>query len=398
MKSILGINLGHDTSFAHIVDGKVAGIMEAERYFRQKRYKLHCMNLEPGKQISGYQFVSLEDLELFLGLVAKEWGTEYDALAVQNQGRVEEFNNIQKILQNQGFKYEKAYHVDHHLSHAALAFYTSPFKETLILSYDGEGNDGQTITFQGNAKGLTYLDKNPLRFGQSYNNLGYMIGIKPEICGTTSGKTMGLTAYGAVIDDWMPYAREYVRNYVKAKPKLIDGLNNYGKAHQINDVGLREIPDLKKYLTRADDNAPSLKGAIKKLSGKSQTVLRFSGPDDKVAQDLAHTVQAAWTEEVVNLLKPYFGASDNLCVVGGCALNGITNYTLQQLGAFEAIHFVPNPSDCGLSAGAALFVYWNHGNNGFFKGHGEYFSPYLGMEVFDKNDLPRLKYIYPHID
>ncbi|HNF95609.1 MAG TPA: hypothetical protein PLQ75_13220, partial [Anaerolineales bacterium] len=75
MKSILGVSLGHDTSFAHIVNGKVVAVMEAERYFRQKRYKLHCLTMEPGKHISGYQYVSLEDIELFLGMVAKEWGT-----------------------------------------------------------------------------------------------------------------------------------------------------------------------------------------------------------------------------------------------------------------------------------------------------------------------------------
>ncbi|SVC72318.1 uncharacterized protein METZ01_LOCUS325172, partial [marine metagenome] len=45
--NILGITLGHDSSVALIVDGVVHGIMEAERYFRQKRYKLHCLTLEP---------------------------------------------------------------------------------------------------------------------------------------------------------------------------------------------------------------------------------------------------------------------------------------------------------------------------------------------------------------
>ncbi|HMV29975.1 MAG TPA: carbamoyltransferase C-terminal domain-containing protein, partial [Anaerolineales bacterium] len=112
----------------------------------------------------------------------------------------------------------------------------------------------------------------------------------------------------------------------------------------------------------------------------------------------AATVQAAWTESVIDLLKPYFGKYENLCVVGGCALNGVTNYEIQQLGVFKATHFVPNPSDCGLSAGAALYVYWNSGGNGTFDGYGEYFSPYLGSEVFDKNDLPALRTQYPNLD
>lgn len=397
MKSVLGVTLGHDTSFAHVVDGKVVAVMEAERYFRQKRYKLHCLTLEPGKHPSGYQYVSLDDMELFLGMVAKEWGKKFDALAVQNQGRVEEFKNFQDILAKNGFEFGAAYHVDHHLSHAALAFFTSPYEEALILSYDGEGNDGQTIIFGGHGNKIEYLHNDPMRFGQSYNNMGYIAGVKPEIEGTTSGKAMGLTAYGEVIQDWMPYAREYVKKYVKAAPHKIEGLNKYGKAHRINDVALRDIPDLKKFLVADEDHAEDVKGVVKKLMGGG-TVLRLNGPEDKTAQNFSHTVQAAWTEAVIELLKPYFGKYENLCIVGGCALNGITNYEIQQLGVFRGTHFVPNPSDCGLSAGAALYVYWNRADNGVFKGYGEYFSPYLGLEAFDKNDLPALRDQYPHMD
>ncbi len=395
MKSVLGVTLGHDTSFSHIVDGKVVGVMEAERYFRQKRYKLHCITLEPGKHPSGYQEVSLDDMELFLSIVAKEWGTKFDALAVQNQGRVGEYNNFKTVLEKSGFQFGSSHHVDHHLSHAALAYYTSPYDDALVLSYDGEGNDGQTLIFKASGKGLKYIHNNPIRFGQSYNNMGYIVGIKPEVEGTTSGKAMGLTAYGDVIDEWKPFAKEYVQKYVKAAPRQIEGLNKYGKAHHINAIGLKDIPDLAKFLVPDEDDAAGVKGAVKKMLGAQKQILRLAGPEDKTAQSLARTVQAVWTEEVIELLKPYFGESKNLCVVGGCALNGITNYEIQQLGVFESTYFVPNPSDCGLSAGAALYVYWNNGENGDFKGYGEYFSPYLGSEVFDKNDLPMLKGKYP---
>jgi len=397
MKSVLGVTLGHDTSFAHIVNGKIVGILEAERFFRQKRYKLHCHTLESGKHVSGYQYVDIAEMEIFLCLVAKEWGTVFDALAVQNSGRAEEFNNFQVVLEKSGFKFKSAHHIDHHLSHAALAYYTSPYSEALILSYDGEGNDGQTLLFKGSGKNLTYLLNNPLRFGQSYNNLGYIVGIKPEIEGTTSGKTMGLTAYGEVIEEWMPYAREYVKKYLKAAPRQVEGLTNYGKAHRINAIGLRDIPDLKHYLVQDEEEEGGIKGTVRKIIGSHKYHLRLPGPEDKTAQNLARTVQAAWTEEVIELLKPYYGESKNLCVVGGCALNGITNYEIQQLGVYESTYFVPNPSDCGLSAGAALFVYWNRAENGEFSGYGEYYSPYLGAEVFDKNDLPALKTKYPHL-
>ena len=224
------------------------------------------------------------------------------------------------------------------------------------------------------------------------------MGIKPEVEGKTSGKVMGLTAYGEPVKDWMPYAREYIKKYVKATPRQVEGLNNYGKAHRINDVGVRDIPDLKQYLRPDDDNNAGLAKTIKKAIGFNNTVLRLDGPEDKIAQNFAATVQGVWTETVIDLLKPYFGKYENLCIVGGCALNGVTNYEIQQLGVFRSTHFVPNPSDCGLSVGAALYVYWNSGNNGTFDGYGEYFSPYLGSEIFDKNDLPSLRDQYPHMD
>lgn len=61
--NVLGITLGHDTSSSLVADGKVVGTMEAERYFRQKRYKLHCLNLRSGKQLSGYQYVDVAELQ-----------------------------------------------------------------------------------------------------------------------------------------------------------------------------------------------------------------------------------------------------------------------------------------------------------------------------------------------
>ena len=396
--NILGVTLGHDTSVSLVVDGRVTGTMEAERYFRQKRYKLHALTRRPGKHPSGYQHVDIEELQRFLGFVAKAWGTVYDALAVQNQGRAEEYRNLLAILDEAGFTFGGTHQVDHHLSHAALAFYTSPFDEAVVLSYDGEGNDGQTIVFQAGPAGLEYVERNRIRFGQGYNNAGYMCGIRPDISGTTSGKLMGLVAYGEVRADWLPHARRYVREYQKLASRVSDGLNEYGRGHRINPGALAEIPELQKYLAQEPEPAGSLVKLARLLSAHDRRPvpeLRLPGPEDKTAQDLAATVQAAWTEEVLALLAPHRPRSRHLCVTGGCALNGITNYEIQRRGLFAGTHFVPNPTDCGLSAGAALHVY--HRLSGRpFRGHDGYFSPYLGPEAFDRGELPAFRRAYPH--
>lgn len=267
------------------------------------------------------------------------------------------------------------------------------------------GNDGQTILFLGENNNLKYLEKNDIRFGQSYNNLGFILGIKPDVSGTSAGKTMGLTSYGTVREEWLPYARKYVREYRKLPQKPVKGLRNYGKGHRINSVGLDEIPELSSFVFEGTglEDLPNRRiiSIIRKIFGSRKTAihreLRFSELGDKSAQDLAKTVQMAWTEQVLSLLKPYQDISRNLCVVGGCALNGITNYAIQQTGLFSETHFVPNPSDCGLSAGAALYTY-HRLSNVPFTGYGEYLSPYLGVEPFDLDRLPSLKQIYPYRD
>ncbi|MEK7148027.1 MAG: carbamoyltransferase C-terminal domain-containing protein, partial [Patescibacteria group bacterium] len=112
---------------------------------------------------------------------------------------------------------------------------------------------------------------------------------------------------------------------------------------------------------------------------------------------LAATVQVAWTNEVMRLIKENGGENKNLCVVGGCALNGTTNYVIEQSSLFERTHFIPNPSDCGLASGAALYVYYVVNKNPF-GGSKEYFSPYLGSPPYDLDKLRELKEKYPHKD
>jgi len=395
---ILGISLGHDSNFALIENGEITAVMEAERFFRQKRYKLSAQTLEAGKHPSTFQDTDIQDLKLFIDQIKKEWGADFDAVAVQNQGRKQEYENLQTKLKQCGISYKDAHNVDHHLSHASLSYFTSPFSESLILSYDGIGNDGKTVFFKANGNKIEYLSNIPLALGQSYNNLGYIIGIKPEIDGTSSGKTMGLTSYGQVMEKWLPYARTYVKKYKKLPSAKLNALQAHGLGHRINDIGLRDIEELKKYLVQRQ-----YPFEIKNISDKlklffgiiKQDELRLPGPKEKVSQDLAATVQQAWTDEVMNLIKDNKGSNENFCVVGGCALNGTTNYEIDKSGLFKQTHFIPNPSDCGLAGGAALYVFYSILNN-TFSGNKKYYSPYLGSKPYDIDDLNDFKKNYPH--
>ncbi len=391
---VLGVSLGHDSSFALVEDGVLVALVEAERFFRQKRYKLHCHRMESGQFPSGYQYADTQDLRNFLQVVGKLWGFEYDHVAVQNQGRQEEHANLTAVLREEGFRFGVAHNVSHHLSHASLAYFTSPYNQSLVFSYDGQGNDGQTVFFHARGNRIEYLANYETQFGGSYNNLGFIIGVSPDISGTGSGKTMGLAAYGSLREEWLPHARRYVRDYRKAPMRRIEGLNAYGRAHVVNSVGLRDIPELRSFLVPTPNGATT---GLRRFFSRTPKELALPGVEDTISHDLARCVQHAWTEEAISLISNHRRTSSNLCVVGGCALNGVTNYEIQQRGLFEGVHFVPNPTDCGLAGGAALYVSHQIAGLGF-EGARTYLSPYLGSEAFDLVDLPSFRQQYPHLD
>lgn len=245
---ILGISLGHDSNFSLVDNGEIISVYEAERYYRQKRYKLQALN--PGEEkISGYQIVKYRDLVDTLTYLKNQWGSDFDFIAVQNQGREDEFQRLRLILNKVGIRFKNIENFPHHLSHASLAYFTSPFNKSIIFSYDGAGNDGQTILFKADGNQINYLKNFDIKFGQSYNNLGYVMGLKPDVSGSTAGKLMGLASYGDVREDWKEHCRDYIINYKKLTSilKSNDKLD-YGKGHKINSIGLNNIKEFSSYL------------------------------------------------------------------------------------------------------------------------------------------------------
>jgi len=367
---ILGISLGHDTNFCLAEDGQIIEVIEAERFFRQKHYKLHATDLSEGDKLSGFQYVNINELKTFLNKIKNKWGSEYDYVAVQNQKREEEYQNLKKLLQEEGIFYNEIKNFDHHYSHACSSFFTSPFDDALILSYDGAGNDGYTILYQGKGNKINRINSFDIKFGASYNNFGYMVGIKPDNSGTSSGKTMGLASYGKPIKEWIPFFEKHITTYNKKPRKQVEGLQSYGNIHTTNwDF----------------------------IAGNCCSTEETLTPKDATSHSIAATGQHAWTNLVINMLTDYKHISRNLCVVGGCALNGTTNYKIQKLKLFENFHFIPNPSDCGLSMGAALAAFYEKTDK-LFKGHNEeYLNPYLGEEAYDKDQLECLKLEYGNL-
>jgi carbamoyltransferase len=220
--------------------------------------------------------------------------------------------------------------VDHHVAHAAAAFYQSSFDQSLVISYDGGGNDGTFRTFIGRrGPGIRALGVDfALNLAIPYRALANPIADihKPNDGKerTNAGKLMGLAAYGAIRPEWINPIRSYfqVCSTFPASP----------------DMYLRMVAHLRV------------------LGGQLELCLERDALSGIAACDLArtgqHVFELLFLECVLPLVRKY---SLPICLSGGCALNVSMNQRLAEISGLP-IFVPPNPNDCGLAAGALLFT------------------------------------------
>lgn len=235
---------------------------------------------------------------------------------------------------NPKFEIKKTVYVDHHLSHAAAAFYQSPFDKSLVISVDG-GGDGSYFNFYEATKnnGIKLLERLPNDLGFPYMILAeYLSDIKKDILSignlVYAGKLMGLCSYGNVNEEWLPHFKEF---YLKFKYN--------GEAFQGG-------------LEMAKPNVTALFDAIG-LGDKFQySITRFEG---QTAWDIAATTQRAFEEVFLELSSTYLEKYKDwpLSISGGCGLNVLMNARLLEMKKGN-VFVPPNTSDCGISVGAIL--------------------------------------------
>ncbi|QDJ96489.1 carbamoyl transferase [Xanthomonas phage Xoo-sp13] len=233
------------------------------------------------------------------------------------------------------FRFKQQIAADHHVAHAAAAFYQSPFDKSLVISFDG-GGDGSYFNFYEADRntGIKLLDRLPNDLGFPYMLLAdYLDDIKrdPLSIGNLvyAGKLMGLCSYGTVREDWLPHFVEYYRKFVYSGDSYIGGLE------------LRT------------DAVSSLFAAIGLLEGFDFETTRFSG---QVAWDIAATTQRAFEEFFLELAEPYLEKYKHLplSVSGGCGLNVLLNSRLLEMKGGN-VFVPPNTNDCGISVGGILW-------------------------------------------
>ena len=353
MTSILGISaFYHDSAAALIVDGKIVSAAQEERFSRVKhdaRYPKNAINfiLESNSlRLNDIDFIVFFEkpflkferlLETYLAFAPR--GFKSFSLSMPIWLREKLFQKkflFDKLKQHdENFKnINKIKFSEHHYSHAASAFFPSPFEEAIILTLDGVGEWATSTIAIGKKSDLKIIKEIhfPHSLGLLYSAFTYYTGFK-----VNSGeyKVMGLAPYGK------PIYKDLILE------KLID----------IKDDGSFKL-DMSFF-----NYATGLTMTNKKFSNLFGQPVR-DPKKDKLTQfhmDIASSVQAVTEEIVIRLTKSAAKEYNinNLCLAGGVALNCVANGKIIKEKIFENVWVQPAAGDAGGSLGAAL-AFWHN--------------------------------------
>jgi carbamoyltransferase len=354
--SVLGISsFYHDSAAAIIVDGEIIAAAQEERFTRKKHdacYPKNAINYvlkEAGLKLSEVDHVVFYEkpflkferlLETYVGfspggfksfsMSMPLWLSEklfqkkmlFDALKEQDNN----FNDIKKI----NFS-------EHHLSHAASAFFPSPYDEAIILTLDGVGEWATTTVSLGQNNKINILKEIhfPHSLGLLYSAFTYFLGFK-----VNSGeyKVMGLAPYGEP----------------KFKNIILDKLIDVKE-----DGSFRINMDYFNYatgLTMTNNNFAKLFNMERRE------------PENELSQihmDMAASIQVVTEEIVLKITRFLFEEFkiENLCMAGGVALNCVANGKILKEGLFKNIWIQPASGDAGGALGAAQAFYYQELDN-----------------------------------
>jgi carbamoyltransferase len=382
MKSILGISaFYHDSAACIILDGEIIAAAQEERFTRKKHdsnypknaidFVLNYCNLKLSDidQIVFFEkpFLKFERLlETYVAFAPKGFVSFSKAMPLWIKEKLFQKNLLFNKLKEHDENYksdENIFFSDHHLSHAASAFFPSPFEEAVILTADGVGEWATTTVALGKNNNLEIKKEIlfPHSLGLLYSAFTYYTGFK-----VNSGeyKLMGLAPYGSPI-------------YVDKIKKIVD----------IKDDGTFRL-DQKYFnyatgLTMTNDKFNELFGQ-KPRNPKTEQITQFH-------MDIASSVQKITEVIMIKLAKDIrneYGIK-NLCLAGGVALNCVANGKILKEKIFENIWIQPAAGDAGGSLGAALAL-WHieQGNKRIVSENDSMKGSYLGCE-FDQQQIEK---------
>ena len=339
----------HDSAAALLKDGHVIAAVEEERFSRKKfdddfpenaiEWCLNEAKIKPS-QIDSVAFYDKPILKFerlldnYIAVAPRGLYSFLDVIPKWLHKRLWIKNEITNTLK--GFNGEVIF-PEHHISHAAHAFYTSPFEDSAILTIDGVG-EWSTASFgyaKNNSINLTNDIRWPHSLGLFYSAFTYFLGFKVN---EGEYKLMGLSSYGAP-----KYYDLILDNLIDVKDDGSIHLNMKYFAFTHDKVMTNEkFADLFGILPRTND----------------EKALQIHFDIGASAQKVLEDVILKMTNHVYKKTK-----MKNLCFGGGVALNGVANYKILKEGPFDNVHIPPSPGDAGSAVGAAQYLYYIYHKN-----------------------------------
>ena len=347
---ILGISaFYHDSAAALIEDGRIIAAAQEERFTRQKfdsRYPANAIAYclaEAGVSLTDIDHVAFYDkpflkferlIESYLAFAPRGFGSFRTAMPVWLKDKLFQKRKLGEKLRAAAPEFDWSNRLlfsEHHLSHAASAFYPSPFDHAVILTMDGVGEWATTSAGIGDRNRITMLKEIhfPHSLGLLYSAFTYFTGF---LVNSGEYKVMGLAPYG--------------------EPRF-------------TNVILDHLIDLKE-----DGSFRLNQRYFDYCTGLKMTNDRFAElfgvparkPEDALQQvhmDLAASIQCVTEEAVARLARSLARetGAHNLCLAGGVALNCVANGKVLRDGCFDDVWVQPAAGDAGGSLGAALAAY-----------------------------------------
>jgi len=364
---ILGINCYmHDASACLLEDGRIVAFAEEERFNREKHtsaFPEHAIDF--CLRHAGITIREIEHIAYFWipwkGILARAMQILKAAPMsfAQNPHRLRVFQQMLGIrrLFRKRYGYRNRFHfVEHHLAHAASAFFVSPFEEAAILIVDCNGEIASTLAAvgRGNRIGKLYEIRYPDSIGLLYLSVTEYLGFQEN---EGEGKVMGLAPYGRP-----SFRAEFERiltwkHVASRRRSVLD--RDRRPFEPLLPASLEAFPAFRLDLSYFDVH-------LRKEHYVSDKFIRTFGPRRERGgeilthhKDVARTLQEVTEESVLTLAADLRQRTKlpNLCYSGGVALNCVANGKLRQSGIFDRIYIQPAAYDAGTSLGAALWVY-----------------------------------------